>query len=57
MCASKQAREHELIYCSAGIGGLRSSLGCSSGEQPQGAELEPSVARRLSWESGEEGCC
>lgn len=40
------------ICCGAGIRGPQSSLGCGSGEQPQGAALEPSVARRLSCESG-----
>lgn len=28
---------HKLIYCSVGMRGPRSSLGCSSGEQLQGA--------------------
>lgn len=57
MCAFRHAHERDLIYCSAGMRGPRSSLGCSSGEQPQGAVLQPSVARRLSCGSGGEGCC
>lgn len=36
MCVSTNAEEHELMYCRAGRRGPRSSLGCSSGEQPQG---------------------
>lgn len=57
VCVYKHAPEHELMYCSAGMRGPRSSLGCSSGEQLQGAAPQPSVARRLSCESGGEGCC